>query len=51
MTTTPESHYNGEILTDITSFAIAQTIFDKPKKVNLSQLINLESLIEYFIIS
>ena len=46
MTTTPESHYNGEILTDITSFAIAQTIFDKPKKVNLSQLINLESLIE-----
>lgn len=46
MTTIPESHYNGEILTDITSFAIVQTLFDKPEEVNLFQLMDLESLIE-----
>lgn len=40
------NHFNGEILTDITSFSIIQKFLDKPKETSLFQLANLESLIE-----
>jgi len=45
MITIPKSHYTGEILTDITSFAIVQTLFDKPEEANLFQFMNLEAVI------
>ena len=42
----PESHYEGEILIDITSFAVAQNFFDKPEKAKLFHLVDIESIIE-----
>lgn len=44
--TKSESRYEGEILTDITSFAVAQNFFDKPKKAKLFHLVDIESIIE-----
>lgn len=46
MTSSPRNRYDGEILTDITSFSIAQNFLDNPKEADLFQLMNLESLIE-----
>ena len=46
MTTIQKICYNGEILTDITSFTMVQNLFDKPEKANLFHLMNLESVIE-----
>lgn len=42
----PENHYEGEILIDITSFAVAQNFFDKPEKAKLFHLVDIESIIE-----
>ncbi len=40
-----EKIFNGESLTDITSFILLQNTIDHPKKVNFSQIKNLDSII------
>ena len=46
MEPSPKNCYNGEILTDITSFSTVQLFLDNPKEATLLQLMNLEALIE-----
>lgn len=42
----PQTHYTGEILSNITAFGIVQNLLDKPKEAKLFHLMDLESVIE-----
>ena len=42
----PQTQYTGEILSNITVFAIVQNLLDRPKEAKLFHLMDLESVIE-----
>jgi len=41
--------YDGDVLTDITSFSMVQNIFDGQKKINRSQIETLDSIIQLLV--
>lgn len=49
MWTETPAEYEGEILTDITSFSVVQSLIENPKDASMFQLMNLESIIETFL--